>query len=231
MVRGGLLQRFAPAGSVHTRVSWRTLLPHLSVATALQNRFFLAASATHKHNRPRRSPDGLSVLIVADFGVRMTVWSLVDRRCAYLPGPKHAARGLAFEPEGGCMAVLEVGPAVSRLGVVTAGAAGARKGGEGGAHAARYSICVCMQLHRMRMRTVLTPMDARTPPITHPQRKECKDWVALYDYESSSGWGLRSRWVVCAGVHTSLAHFHCAAAQVVLTRTTDTPAPPVQVPG
>jgi hypothetical protein len=40
--------------------------------------------------------------------VRLTVWSLVDRRCSYLPGPKHAARGLAFDPAGRCMAVLEV---------------------------------------------------------------------------------------------------------------------------
>jgi len=57
----------------------------------------------------------------------------VDRRCSYLPGPKHASRGLAFEPAGSGVAVLE--------------------------------------------------------------RKECKDWVALYDYSSSGGWALRSRCV------------------------------------
>jgi hypothetical protein len=57
-----------------------------------------------------RTPDGLSILLVADFCVRMTVWSLVDRRCTYLPGPKHATKGLVFDPAGGAMAVLEVGP-------------------------------------------------------------------------------------------------------------------------
>ncbi|GBF93064.1 hypothetical protein Rsub_05675 [Raphidocelis subcapitata] len=82
----------------------------------------------------RWSPDGLSVLIVADFSVRLTVWSLVDRRCSYLPGPKHAARGLAFDPAGRRMAVLE--------------------------------------------------------------RKECKDWVALYDHSAADGWSLRSRFVL-----------------------------------
>lgn len=62
----------------------------------------------HSFTHCCRCPDGLSVLLVADFGVRMTAWSLLDRRCAYLPGPKHAAKGLAFDPAGGCMAVLEV---------------------------------------------------------------------------------------------------------------------------
>jgi hypothetical protein len=56
----------------------------------------------------RRTPDGLSVLVVADFSVRMAVWGLVDHRCTYLPGPKHAAKGLAFDPTGSSMAVLEV---------------------------------------------------------------------------------------------------------------------------
>jgi hypothetical protein len=56
----------------------------------------------------RWSPDGLSVVLVADFCVRMTVWSLVDRKCTYLPGPKHAAKGIAFSPRADQLAVLEV---------------------------------------------------------------------------------------------------------------------------
>jgi hypothetical protein len=47
------------------------------------------------------------VLLVADFGVRLTVWSLVDRRCSYLPGPKATSRGLAFSPCGNTLAVLQ----------------------------------------------------------------------------------------------------------------------------
>jgi hypothetical protein len=60
-----------------------------------------------------RTPDGLSILIVAEFCVRMTVWNLVDRRCSYLPGPKHTTRGLSFHPADSTMVVLEVTPAVA----------------------------------------------------------------------------------------------------------------------
>lgn len=56
----------------------------------------------------RWSPDGLAVLLVADFCVRMTVWSLQQRSCSHLPGPKHPTRGLAFSPAGNTLAVLEV---------------------------------------------------------------------------------------------------------------------------
>ncbi|KAI8472330.1 MAG: WD40-repeat-containing domain protein [Monoraphidium minutum] len=80
------------------------------------------------------APDGLSVLLVADFCVRMTAWGLASRRCSYLPGPKHAAKGVAFDAGGGRMAVLE--------------------------------------------------------------RKECKDWVAVYDCSGGDGWALSSRFQV-----------------------------------
>lgn len=56
----------------------------------------------------RWAPGGRTVLVVADFCVRMAAWSLLGRRCEYLPGPKHPNKGLAFSPDGGCMAVLEV---------------------------------------------------------------------------------------------------------------------------
>jgi WD40 repeat protein len=54
------------------------------------------------------SSDGQSIIVIADFQIRMTVWSLVDRSCKYLKGPKHAAKGMAFSPDGEYLAVLEV---------------------------------------------------------------------------------------------------------------------------
>lgn len=55
------------------------------------------------------SPDGTSVLLVADFCVRLTAWSLTARSCAYLPAPKRPGGGaLAFSPAGEALAVLEV---------------------------------------------------------------------------------------------------------------------------
>lgn len=56
----------------------------------------------------RWSPDGTCVLAVAEWGLRVTVWSLTDRKCTYLGGPKHVGRGMAFSADGGHMAVLEV---------------------------------------------------------------------------------------------------------------------------
>ncbi|EFJ50847.1 hypothetical protein VOLCADRAFT_73435 [Volvox carteri f. nagariensis] len=55
----------------------------------------------------RWSPDGCSVLVVAEFALRVTVWSLTDRKCRYLRGPKHVDRGVAFSADGAHMAVLE----------------------------------------------------------------------------------------------------------------------------
>lgn len=55
----------------------------------------------------------MSVLLVADFRVRLTVWSLVERKPIYLTGPKFADRGIAFSPAGDQLAVLEV-RAISR---------------------------------------------------------------------------------------------------------------------
>ncbi|KAG2443903.1 hypothetical protein HXX76_002243 [Chlamydomonas incerta] len=56
----------------------------------------------------RWSPDGAAVLVVAEFGLRVTVWDLVDKRCTYLRGPKHGdGRGLAFSADGRWLALLE----------------------------------------------------------------------------------------------------------------------------
>lgn len=56
----------------------------------------------------RWAPDGRHILLTADFNVRLAVWSLVDQACQYLRGPKHAATGLAFSPDGALLAVLHV---------------------------------------------------------------------------------------------------------------------------
>ena len=55
------------------------------------------------------SPDGYHILLVADFQIRMTVWSLKARSAIYVRGPKHAERGLAFAPDGSKLVVAEVG--------------------------------------------------------------------------------------------------------------------------
>ena len=57
---------------------------------------------------PRWSPDGQHILLVADFQIRLTIWSLVKRTCLHTNGPKFGDRGLAFSPSGSMMAVLEV---------------------------------------------------------------------------------------------------------------------------
>eukprot|EP00879_Flechtneria_rotunda_P025966 GHRR01027631.1.p1 GENE.GHRR01027631.1~~GHRR01027631.1.p1 ORF type:complete len:252 (+),score=27.62 GHRR01027631.1:261-1016(+) len=51
--------------------------------------------------------DGQSVVLIADFCVRMTIWSLVDRKCRILPGPKHISKGVMFSPKADQLAVLE----------------------------------------------------------------------------------------------------------------------------
>ncbi|KAK9816843.1 hypothetical protein WJX72_005821 [[Myrmecia] bisecta] len=55
----------------------------------------------------RWSPDGLHVLVVADFQIRVTVWSLVHRTAIYVKGPKWPQAGLAFSPDGALMALAE----------------------------------------------------------------------------------------------------------------------------
>lgn len=45
---------------------------------------------------------------MADFQIRMTIWSLVNRTCLHINGPKFADRGVGFSPDGSLMALLEV---------------------------------------------------------------------------------------------------------------------------
>ncbi|KAL6780004.1 hypothetical protein ACKKBG_A14630 [Auxenochlorella protothecoides x Auxenochlorella symbiontica] len=53
------------------------------------------------------SPSGAHVLLVADFCIRLSVWSLVGQTCLQLQGPKHAHAGLAFSPDGLQLAVAQ----------------------------------------------------------------------------------------------------------------------------
>ncbi|KAL6747478.1 hypothetical protein V8C86DRAFT_2908902 [Haematococcus lacustris] len=53
------------------------------------------------------APDGVSVLALAQFNIRLTVWNLMDRRCTYLRGSKHSDKGMAFSKDGRMLAVLE----------------------------------------------------------------------------------------------------------------------------
>ncbi|DBA84979.1 TPA: hypothetical protein ACH3X2_005718 [Trebouxia sp. C0005] len=53
------------------------------------------------------SPDGLHILVTADFQIRITIWSLASKSFVYISGPKHATRGIKFSPDGEYMAVAE----------------------------------------------------------------------------------------------------------------------------
>lgn len=44
---------------------------------------------------------------VADFNIRLTVWSLVNKSSTYLKAPKFPSKGLTFSPDGGFMALAE----------------------------------------------------------------------------------------------------------------------------
>ncbi|PNW73649.1 hypothetical protein CHLRE_13g567150v5 [Chlamydomonas reinhardtii] len=79
----------------------------------------------------RWSPDGGSVLVVAEFGLRVAVWDLVDRRCTYLRGPKHGdGTGLAFSADGRWLALLERSDMKDWVTVYDCGSG--RGGGRGG---------------------------------------------------------------------------------------------------
>ena len=55
----------------------------------------------------RWSPKGTHVLTVADFNVRCSVWSLLDKSCVYLRAPKYGDAGIQFSPNGKFILVAE----------------------------------------------------------------------------------------------------------------------------
>ena len=56
----------------------------------------------------RWSPSGNHIVIVADFQIRMTVWSLEVNSSLYFKGPKYPKKGFEFSPDGQLLAVAEV---------------------------------------------------------------------------------------------------------------------------
>lgn len=54
----------------------------------------------------RWSPNGQYLLLFADFQIRLSVWSLLNRTCVNIDGPKHSDAGVAFSPDGKLMAIL-----------------------------------------------------------------------------------------------------------------------------
>jgi WD40 repeat protein len=55
----------------------------------------------------RWSPSGTHVISVAEFHVRMSVWSLVDKSCIYIKAPKFDNKGLDFSADGKFLAMAE----------------------------------------------------------------------------------------------------------------------------
>ena len=55
----------------------------------------------------RWCPSAEDVLLISDFQIKMSVWSLLDQSCHTLPAPKHSEAGAAFSPDGSLFAVLE----------------------------------------------------------------------------------------------------------------------------
>lgn len=53
-------------------------------------------------------PDGKSILIRANFEIKATIWSLEDKKCSYISGPKFPDRGLYFNQNGSLLAISEV---------------------------------------------------------------------------------------------------------------------------
>eukprot|EP00697_Spironema_sp_BW2_P004277 gnl/Spiro4/15820_TR8515_c0_g1_i1.p1 gnl/Spiro4/15820_TR8515_c0_g1~~gnl/Spiro4/15820_TR8515_c0_g1_i1.p1 ORF type:complete len:470 (-),score=132.29 gnl/Spiro4/15820_TR8515_c0_g1_i1:102-1448(-) len=55
----------------------------------------------------RWSPDGRHILTTADFNLRVTIWSLVNRSVSCIKFPKFSSKGLSFSNNGQYMALAE----------------------------------------------------------------------------------------------------------------------------
>lgn len=53
-------------------------------------------------------PDARRILVMADFQLKATVWSLTDRKAVFIKGPKYSDKGIAFSPDGQRLAITEV---------------------------------------------------------------------------------------------------------------------------
>lgn len=56
----------------------------------------------------RWCPDARSILVSADFQLKATIWSLIDRKRVFIKGPKFSDKGIAFSSDGQHLAVAEV---------------------------------------------------------------------------------------------------------------------------
>ena len=54
------------------------------------------------------APDGCSILVVADFQIRISVYSLLDHSVKLMRGPKYPDKGISFSPDGQLLAYAEV---------------------------------------------------------------------------------------------------------------------------
>ncbi|KAK2165292.1 hypothetical protein LSH36_52g03026 [Paralvinella palmiformis] len=55
----------------------------------------------------RWSADGRHILTTADFHLRITVWSLINKSVSYIKYPKACQKGLSFSPDGKFLALAE----------------------------------------------------------------------------------------------------------------------------
>ena len=57
----------------------------------------------------RWCPDARSIFLTADFQIKATIWSLVDRKCVYIKGPKFSDKAIDFDKDGEKLVLAEVG--------------------------------------------------------------------------------------------------------------------------
>ncbi|KAI9137159.1 quinon protein alcohol dehydrogenase-like superfamily [Paraphysoderma sedebokerense] len=63
------------------------------------------------------SPTGRDILSFSEFGLRVTIWSLVDRSVRYIQYPKHTDKGYAFRKDGKYFAIAERRDANDYIGI------------------------------------------------------------------------------------------------------------------
>ena len=69
----------------------------------------------------RWTPDSRKVIIVNDFNVRMSIWSLIDKSTVYIDGPKFKDKGIAFSSNGYFMALAERRESKDTIGIYFTG--------------------------------------------------------------------------------------------------------------
>ncbi len=122
-------------------------------------------------NAPRWSPDGQNIILVADFQIRMTIWSLVNRTCLHINGPKFSDRGFAFSPDGSLMALLEVRHLLRTFSSRQHVSLHCRP--ETGWHGGRCAA------------TSKAGETEKSPSVLRAQRHDCKDFMSLF---AAKGW-------------------------------------------